>query len=546
MVAGQAMVAAVELNRSAVKVQQVTPIARLLAEYSVIVVPANSPYKTMADVIKDFKANPGAVSWGAGSAGSTEHLLIGLIAKAVGVEGSKINYIAFKGGGEAVPAIIGGHVKVGASGLGEFAEHIKTGKMRALAVSAPTAMDGIPSLKEQGIDVVFGNWRGVWGGPGITPQQRDELVKMVQAATETAEWKAMLAKMGWTPVVLTGDAYAQVRRRRVEEPGRAGGLAGPAEVTPLEIGQAAPHLGNSNPSRAGGGLAAGHPRSRNTPGHRRAVRASGAGGTAPQGAAQQALPRAHGNPSFAIACPGPPSSRLTWPRGCASTSRCWSPRRTSSAATASRSPTRCASPSPRRLRCWCWAAAPHYFPKLRQILVYPAAFFVDRVRTEPSGVMQEQRQVLSGESWSQGQVILSWEDVLAGAAVADDGRNVVIHEFAHQLDQETGHANGAPRLVTRERYARWSHVLGREFARLSYEAAVAAARPSSATTAPRTRASSSRSCPRCSSSRRRGWRCEYPELYRELRDYYRVDPQSLAEGRRRVMRERFRNADERR
>lgn len=209
MIGGQAMVSAVELNRSAVKVQQATPLARLVAEYSVIVVPANSPYKSMADVIKDFKANPGAVSWGAGSAGSTEHLLIGLIAKAVGIEGTKINYIAFKGGGEAVPAIIGGHVKVGASGLGEFAEHIKSGKMRALAVSSPTRMENIPTLKEQGIDVVFGNWRGIWGAPGITPPQRDALIKIVKAATETKEWQGMLAKMGWTPVVITGDEFGK-------------------------------------------------------------------------------------------------------------------------------------------------------------------------------------------------------------------------------------------------------------------------------------------------------------------------------------------------
>jgi len=209
LIGGQAMVAAVELNKSPVKVQQVTPLARLVAEYSVIVVPANSPYKTMADVIKDFKANPGAVSWGAGSAGSTEHLLIGQIAKAVGVEGNKINYIAFKGGGEAVPAIIGGHVKVGASGLGEFQEHIRSGKMRALAVSSPAAMEGIASLKEQGIDVVFGNWRGVWGAPGITPAQRDALIKSVKAGTETAEWKAMLAKMGWTPVFISGDEFGK-------------------------------------------------------------------------------------------------------------------------------------------------------------------------------------------------------------------------------------------------------------------------------------------------------------------------------------------------
>jgi putative tricarboxylic transport membrane protein len=209
MVGGQAMVAAVELNKSPVKVQQATPLARLVAEYEVIVVPANSPYKTMADLVRDFKANPGKVSWGAGSAGSTDHLMIGLIAKAVGVDPAKVNYIAFKGGGEAVPAIIGGHVTVGASGLGEFAEHIRSGKMRALAVSSPTAMEGIPSLKEQGIDVVFGNWRGIWGAPGITPAQRENLIKAVKAGTDTPEWKAMLQKMGWTPVFIAGDEYAK-------------------------------------------------------------------------------------------------------------------------------------------------------------------------------------------------------------------------------------------------------------------------------------------------------------------------------------------------
>ena len=207
MIGGQAMVSAVELNKSAVRVQQATPLARLVAEYSVIVVPANSPYKTMGDLVKAFKENPGKVSWGAGSAGSTEHLLIGLIAKAVGVDPGKINYIAFKGGGEAVPAIIGGHVKVGASGLGEFAEHIKSGKMRALAVSSPSSMEGIPTLKDQGIDVVFGNWRGIWGAPGISAAQREQLTATVKKATETAEWKSMLDKMGWTPVYMSGDAF---------------------------------------------------------------------------------------------------------------------------------------------------------------------------------------------------------------------------------------------------------------------------------------------------------------------------------------------------
>ena len=115
-----------------------------------------------------------------------------------------------------------------------------------------------------------------------------------------------------------------------------------------------------------------------------------------------------------------------------------------------------------------------YFPNLRTILVYPGAFVVERLRPEPSGVLQEQRQVLSGESWSRGQVVLSWEDTLAGAAIPDDGRNVVIHEFAHQLDQEKGYANGAPALGRRERYREWSRILGDEFARLQNAAALGA------------------------------------------------------------------------
>jgi len=106
------------------------------------------------------------------------------------------------------------------------------------------------------------------------------------------------------------------------------------------------------------------------------------------------------------------------------------------------------------------------FANLRQILVYPGAFIVDRVHTDGAGVLQDRRHVLSGESWSQGQVILSWDDVVEGASVVDDGRNVVIHEFAHQLDQENGHANGAPVLGGRRRRERWARVLGEEFVEL--------------------------------------------------------------------------------
>jgi hypothetical protein len=106
------------------------------------------------------------------------------------------------------------------------------------------------------------------------------------------------------------------------------------------------------------------------------------------------------------------------------------------------------------------------FRNLRQILLYPNAFIVNRVATASGGVLRDERQVLAGESWSQGQVVLSWEDVQAGAAVPDDGRNVVVHEFAHQLDQENGPANGAPSLSAGQQGKRWSAVLAEAFTRL--------------------------------------------------------------------------------
>jgi putative tricarboxylic transport membrane protein len=185
----------------------VTPVARLTSEYLVVVVPANSPNKSMGDLVKAFKAEPGKVSWNGGSAGGSDHILAGLIAKAAGGDPSKVNYVASKGGGDQIANIAGGHVTAGIAGLGEFAEHIKSGRMRALAVSSPAKLEGIPSLKEQGVDVVLGNWRGVFGAPAITPAQRDALVSAVKTATETPSWKEACAKLGWDSVFLPGDQY---------------------------------------------------------------------------------------------------------------------------------------------------------------------------------------------------------------------------------------------------------------------------------------------------------------------------------------------------
>jgi Mlc titration factor MtfA (ptsG expression regulator) len=107
-----------------------------------------------------------------------------------------------------------------------------------------------------------------------------------------------------------------------------------------------------------------------------------------------------------------------------------------------------------------------YYPQLRQILVYPGAFRVNHSHADEAGVMQTQRRTLSGESWSHGQVVLSWNDTLEGAAITDDAYNVVIHEFAHQLDSEKGYTSGAPILEGPHRYERWSRVMQHAYDRL--------------------------------------------------------------------------------
>jgi len=211
LVMGAVMLGGIITGKPPVSITAATPIARLTSEYNVFVLPANSPFKTMADVIAQLKKDPGSVKWGGGSRGSTEHIAAAMIARAVGVDAAKINYVAFRGGGEATAAILGGNVTVGGSGYSEFQQYIETGKMKPIGVTSAARLKGIniPTLKEQGIDVVIGNWRGVYGAPGITPAQRKALTERVIKATQSKAWQDALAKNNWTPALLTGVAFEQ-------------------------------------------------------------------------------------------------------------------------------------------------------------------------------------------------------------------------------------------------------------------------------------------------------------------------------------------------
>ena len=209
MTMGAVMLGGIITGKPPVSVTQCTPLARLTSEYNVFVVPENSPLKSMKDVVEQMKKDPGSVKWGGGSRGSTEHIAAAMLAREVGVDAAKINYVPFRGGGEATAAILGGNVTVGGSGYSEFQQYIEAGKMRPIAVTSPTRLKGInvPTMKEQGYNVEIGNWRGIYGAPGITPEQRKVLIDMIVKATKSKAWAEAMEKNLWTPALLTGKEF---------------------------------------------------------------------------------------------------------------------------------------------------------------------------------------------------------------------------------------------------------------------------------------------------------------------------------------------------
>lgn len=210
LVMGAVMIGGLVSSKSPLRLQQCTPIARLTSEYSVFAVPTNSPLASMRDVADRLKKAPDAVRFGGGSRGSTEHIACAMFARSVRVSPRAISYTAHPGGADAIAALQKGEVDVIGSGYGEFSKEVAAGRLRLLGISSQRrhpVLPDTPTLKEQGYDVIIGNWRGVYGAPGITAAQREALTQAVTEAVKAQAWRQAVEKNSWTPAFTSGKDF---------------------------------------------------------------------------------------------------------------------------------------------------------------------------------------------------------------------------------------------------------------------------------------------------------------------------------------------------
>ena len=210
MMMGLGVVGASYTNKSKATLDQTTPIVRLIEEYGAVMVPKDSPFKTIDDLVTAWKKDPKAISVGGGSSpGGPDHLLSMQLAQAVGIDPRDVNFVQYDGGGDLLPAILGDKVDVATSGAGEFKDQIANGDIRVLATSGDERTEGVdaPTFKESDIDLVFTNWRGIVAPPGISDADKTRLVDAFSKMHETKAWKDALVANSWADAFLTSDEF---------------------------------------------------------------------------------------------------------------------------------------------------------------------------------------------------------------------------------------------------------------------------------------------------------------------------------------------------
>ncbi|MGB2948038.1 MAG: tripartite tricarboxylate transporter substrate-binding protein [Rhodococcus sp. (in: high G+C Gram-positive bacteria)] len=211
MVTGTVMLGGIAINNSETTLADTVPIAKLAEDFEVFVVPKESPYQDVEDMIAAWRANPGGLPIGGGSLGGIDHIVAGQLAQQADIDPAAINYIAYSGGGEVLTALLSNTVGVAVSGYNDFRDQIEAGNVRALAVAAPEPVDGIDvdTFAELGYDVDLVNWRGFVAPPGISDEDRQTLIDIVTEMSETEQWASAVERNRWKESFLTGDEFGE-------------------------------------------------------------------------------------------------------------------------------------------------------------------------------------------------------------------------------------------------------------------------------------------------------------------------------------------------
>ncbi|QTG83026.1 tripartite tricarboxylate transporter substrate binding protein [Arthrobacter crystallopoietes] len=211
MATGTVMLGGIQLNDSPVGMDDVRPLARLADDYDAIVVPADSPFNSIDDLIAEWKKNPRGFPFTGGSIGSIDHLVMAQLAMEAGIDASQTTYIPNTSGGEALQTVFSDTAKAAISGYNEFADQIEAGRVKVLAISAPQRLEGIdvPTLLEEGYDVQMSNWRGMVAAPGTSDEDFEELLSIITEMSQTEEWEDALARNQWDNTFMVGEEFEE-------------------------------------------------------------------------------------------------------------------------------------------------------------------------------------------------------------------------------------------------------------------------------------------------------------------------------------------------
>lgn len=208
MVGGTGQLAATIQYESATTYADVNPLAVVVEEYDVVVVPGDSPYTSLKELTDAWAKNPGKVPWTGG--GSFDQLVVTEMAISAGVSPKEMIYVSSDGGGESTQALLNGTAAAAASGYPDSIDQIESGRLRALAIVAkdPVAGVDIPTTVEQGLDVTLANWRLLVAPGGITDAEKSELESIVRETIATPQWREAIERYNWNENVVTGDELA--------------------------------------------------------------------------------------------------------------------------------------------------------------------------------------------------------------------------------------------------------------------------------------------------------------------------------------------------